>query len=86
MSAMTPTVGWPEGSLGALLLVLVLCLAILFDLGRTTTERLTITVGAIRLGPPTLVPLPAAETSTAVGLLGGAIADYLAVAEPEPSA
>lgn len=85
MSEVTPAVGWPEGSLGALLLILV-CLAILFDLGRTASERLTIMVGAIRLRPPTLVQLPAAETSTAVGLLGGAIADYLAASEPEPSA
>lgn len=84
MSELPPITEWNSGFVEALLLILV-CLAILLDLGRTASERLTITVGAIRLGPPTLVALPAAETSTAVGLLGGAIADYLAAAESEPS-
>jgi len=85
MSELAPGVVWPDDSLAALILVVVVCLAILFDRGRMAAERLTVTVGAIRVGAPTLVALPAAETSTAVGLLGGAIADYLAESGREQS-
>jgi len=84
MSEVAPSLVWPEGSLDVLILVLVL-LVILFDAARTASERLSISVGAIHVHPPTLVALPVAETSTAVGLLGGAIADYLAAADPEPT-
>jgi hypothetical protein len=39
-----------------------------------------------RLRPPTLVPLADVETATAVGLLGGAIEDYLGQADPGATA
>jgi len=84
MTELPPITEWPAGYFEALLLIVVL-LAILFDVGRTARERPTAPVGAIRLGRPTLVALPATETSMAVGLLGGAIADYLAETEGEES-
>lgn len=84
MSELPPITEWPAGYLEALLLVIV-CLVMLFERGRTASERLTVSVGAIRISAPTLVALTAAETSMAVGLLGGAIADYLAESEPERS-
>jgi hypothetical protein len=84
MSDPTISVGWPEGPLGGLLLLLVMLL-IVFDLGRSAGERLTVAVGSIRLRPPTLVPLADAATATAVGLLGGALTDYLAASAEEPT-
>jgi hypothetical protein len=66
--------------------LLVIALLIVFDLGRTASERLTVAVGSIRLRPPTLVPLADVETATAVGLLGGAIEDYLGQADPGATA
>jgi len=84
MSELPSITEWPAGYFQALLLIMVL-LAILFDVGRTARDRVTVTVGAIRIGRPTLVALPAAETSMAVGLLGGAIADYLAESDREKS-
>lgn len=84
MSELPPIAEWPVGYFEALLLLVVL-LAILFDVGRTASERLTTTVRAIRLGSPKLVALSATEASAAVGLLGGAIADYLADIEREGS-
>jgi hypothetical protein len=76
--------GWPEGPLGGLLLLLVVLLLV-FHLGRAAGEHLTVAVGAIRLRPPTLVPLTDAETATAVGLFGGALIDFLAASEQEPT-
>lgn len=64
---------WPRS-----LVFLLVILLIVFDLGRSASERLTVAVGSIRLRPPTLVPLANAEAATAVGLLGGAIEEYLA--------
>jgi hypothetical protein len=84
MSELPPIIEWPAGYLAALLLLIV-CLIMLFERARTASERLTVTVGAIGIGPPTLVALPATETSMAVGLLGGAFADYLAESEREQS-
>lgn len=80
MSEATPPQEWPTDWRQALLLLLVL-VALVFHFGRSATERLTVTVGAIRLHPPTLVPLDETETAAAVGLLGGAIEDYLAASE-----
>jgi len=68
---------WPADWPGSLVFLLVILL-IVFDLGRSASERLTVAVGSIRLRPPTLVPLANAEAATAVGLLGGAIEEYLA--------
>lgn len=67
---------WPRS-----LVFLLVILLIVFDLGRTASERLRVAVGSIRVRPPTLVPLADAETATAVGLLGGAIEDYLRQAD-----
>ncbi|MHB8398622.1 MAG: hypothetical protein ACYDCI_06775 [Candidatus Limnocylindrales bacterium] len=75
MNEATPIEGWPSSVLDGLALLLI-ALLIMFDLGRSASERLTVAVGSIRLRPPTLVPLAAAETTTAVGLLGGAIEAY----------
>ena len=83
MSEATKPQGWPTDWRGALVLLLVV-VVILFDLGRSASERLTVAVGAIRLRPPTLVPLTEAETATAVGLLGGALEDYLAQSDEDP--
>jgi hypothetical protein len=83
MSEPTPIAEWPATVLDGLVLFL-LVLLIVFDLGRSASERLTVAVGAVRLRPPTLVPLADAETATAVGLLGGALTDYLAASEQEP--
>lgn len=84
MNESTISVAWPGKPLGALLLLLVLLL-IGLDLGRSATERLTVAVGSIRLRPPTLVPLADAESETAAQLLGGAISDYFAGSEQEPT-
>ena len=80
MSEATPPQEWPTDWRQAVLLLLIL-FAVVFRLGQSASERLTVAVGAIRLHPPTLVPLDEAETATAVGLLGGAIEDYLAASE-----
>jgi hypothetical protein len=77
MSEATPPQEWPTDWRQAVLLLLIL-FAIVFRFGQSTSERLTIAVGAIRLHPPMLVPLDETETATAVGLLGGAIEEYLA--------
>lgn len=84
MSEPTVCVEWPEGPLGAFLL-LVLLLVIALDLGRSATERLTVAIGSIRLRPPTIVPMAEAETVTAAQLLGGAMADYFASPGEEPT-
>ncbi len=84
MSEQTITVEWPEGPLGALLLLLVLLL-IVFDLGRSASERFTVAVGSIRLRPPALVPLADEEADTAAHLIGGAMMDYFAQSDQEPS-
>lgn len=76
--------GWPEGPFGGLILLLVAVLLV-FHLGRTASEHLTVAVGAIRLRPPTLVPLSDAATATAVGLLGGALTDFFAADERQPT-
>ncbi len=83
MSEPTPTAGWPSDWREVLVLLLIL-LVLVFDLGRSASKRLTVAVGAIRVRPPTLVPLTEAETDTAVGLLGGAIEDYLAQSDEDP--
>ena len=80
MSEATLPQEWPTDWRQAVLLLLIL-FAIVFHLGRSATERLTVAVGAIRLHPPTLVPLDETGTATAIGLLGGAIEDYLAASE-----
>ena len=77
MSEPTPTAEWPADWLHGLVL-LVIALLIVFGLGCSASERLTVAVGSIRLRPPALVPLADAEAATAVGLLGGAIEEYLA--------
>ncbi len=84
MSEPTIAAGWPEGPSGGLLLLLVLLLLAL-DLGRSASERLTVAVGAVRLRPPTLVPLADAEAATAVGLLGGALTDCVAASGQAPT-
>ena len=84
MSEPTPIAEWPATVLDGLALLL-LVLFIMFDLGRSSSERLTIAVGTIRLRPPTLVPLADTETATAVGLLGGVLTDCLAASEQEPN-
>ncbi len=77
MSEPMPAVEWPSTLLDGLVALIIVLLLVL-QFGRSASERLTVAVGAIRLRPPTLVPLAEAETATAVGLLGGAIGDYLA--------
>jgi hypothetical protein len=77
MSGTTSPQGWPADWREALLLLLVLLLLVL-HVGRSASARLTVVVGAVRLHPPSLVPLTEAETTTAVGLLAGAIEEYLA--------
>lgn len=81
-----PTINpeWPADALGTLLLI-ILVLVFLVDLGRSGAERLSVVVGSIRLRPPTLVPLADAESETAAQLLGGAISDYFAGSEQEPT-
>ncbi|MGO9178820.1 MAG: hypothetical protein ACLQBX_01110 [Candidatus Limnocylindrales bacterium] len=83
MSETTMPQAWPTDWRQALVLLLVV-LALLFHFRRSASDRLTVTVGAIRLHPPTLVPLTDAETTMAVGLLGGAIEDYLAQFDQGP--
>ena len=76
---------WPTDWRQALLLLLVL-FALVFHFGRSASERLTVAVGAIRLHPPMLVALGETETATAIGLLGGAIEEYLAQSDEDPTA
>jgi len=84
MSEVTSSMEWPAGYLEPLLLIIV-CLVVLFEHGRPASERLSISVGGIHIGRPTLVAMAAADNSVAVGLLGGAIHDYLVASESEPS-
>lgn len=83
MSDAATAQGWPEDLLSTLALFLILLVAVL-DLGRSAGRGLGVAVGAIRLSAPTLVPLAEAETATAVGLLGGALTDYVAASQQEP--
>lgn len=76
---------WADSPWSALFLLLALIL-IALDLGRTTSRGLTVAVGAIRLGAPTLVPLSGDDATSAAQLLGGALEDYLATQERESGA
>jgi len=83
MSEATMPQAWPTDWRQAVVLLLVV-LALLLHLRRSASERLTVAVGSIRLCPPSLVPRTDAETTLTVGLLGGAIEDYLAQSDEKP--
>lgn len=85
MSDTTSSQFWPSDWREAVLLLRVL-IVLVFHVGRSASERLTVAVGAIRLHPATLVPMAGAETTPAIGLLAGAIKEYLAQSDEDPTA